>query len=408
MKKTKSIIFIAVSAFLLMGCGGKSSHIKDGKLSKSGEKTDLTTQDGQKKLKSQLDSVQNAYKDLKFESFGATLTASNVNYAVKADVDIKQIGKIEADVGLKDFGGKVEFKAAKNGKNVDASLSSQSTGGTLSVKGTLPGKDGKSSAKIDTTLSMKGIKGDLYLQGSKVYADLSNSGNETFVKNTETFVNKFMDQFSESMFGTYLQYLGEVDELAPFYDAKTNHFKLVETYNKYLPEKKIAVDMGQPLEWPEIPTDVLANYSVDAETIAMVAQYLAQMKIDFSLTTYKAGDYGFEIAINKDSIKTILNMAGAPSDVMSSVDKILTKCSFNAAAYFNKENLLEEVGFAMDLEASVTDSILKTLGAQPEEMFNKFEVSGSSKCSLLLKLQYENVKVSFPSFNDYKVMSLGY
>lgn len=412
MKKTKAIIFIAASAILLMGCSrGGGGAVNDGKLPSGGEKTDLATSEGQELMKNRMDAVSKAYEGLDLESVSITSETSGVNVALDANVEMKDVGKISLEAGLKGFGMKEELKAAKDGKNAKASISAKTTGGNVSVKASLPGKEQGKTANLDASLSLSGIEANAYLADNNFYADMSNKGNETFVKNAETFVNTLIDQFKETAFGSYLPYLisnYDVDDLGDIYDVKTNHFNFVTAYNKYLPEKKIAIKGNTPFEWPTISTDEIEEEtSIELDDIGEYMKQLAEMKINIEIVTYKDGAFGFSAALDKESLKAVAKMTGSDSNETwyNSLPDMFSNLECNVSAYFNKDNLLESVGFAYDCEAKMDKALLKTMGADVEGL-TAFDVKYSLKAKETVSIKYGNVEVKLPDFSDYKEIKM--
>lgn len=412
MKKTKAIIFIAASAILLMGCSrGSGGAVRDGKLPSGGEKTDLATSEGQDLMKNRMDAVSKAYEGLDLESVSITSETSGVNVAIDANAEMKDVGKISLEAGLKGFGMKAELKAAKDGKNAKASISAKTTGGNVSVKASLPGKEQGKTANLDASLSLSGIEANAYLADNNFYADMSNKGNETFVKNAETFVNTLIDQFKETAFGSYLPYLisnYDVDDLGDIYDVKTNHFNFVTAYNKYLPEKKIAIKGNTPFEWPTISIDEIEEEtSIELDDIGEYMKQLAEMKIDIEIVTYKDGAFGFSTALDKESLKAVAKMTGSDSNETwyNSLPDMFSNLECNVSAYFNKDNLLESVGFTYDGEAKMDKALLKTMGADVEGL-TAFDVNYSLKAKETVSIKYGNVEVKLPDFSDYKEIKM--
>ena len=409
MKKTKTIIFIAASAILLMGCSrGGGGAVNDGKLPSGGEETSLATSEGKELMKNRLNAVSEAYEGLDLDSVALTSTLSGFNVGLEANVEVKDIGKISIDAGVKNYGFKAEMKAAKDGKGVKASATTKTTGGNVSIKGSLPGKEQGKTAKIDASLSLSGVEENAYLANKNVYVDVSSNGNETFVKNTETFANKLIDQINDSMLGSlvpyYIQGYG-LNEMGDVYDAKTGHFNLVSAYNKYLPEKKIALKNYANFEWPTISFDESKDEdSIDLSQISEGIQYLAEMKVDLNIVTYKNGAFGITASLDKESLKAIMRLTGLESDYYTAIVNMFTTVECNASAYFNKDNLLESVGFAYNCEAKMDKSFMKAMGVE-EQALTAFDVKYSLKAEEKVAIKYGGIEVKLPDFSDYKEMS---
>ena len=405
MKKTKTFILIVASAFLLMACRSNGAGVQDGKLPSGGEKTDLATSEGQEVMKTRLDAVSKAYDGIDLESVSFTSVTSGVNLNYKANLEMDQLGKINLEAGVKGFGAKVEMKAAKDGKNAKASVSAKTTGGNITVKGTIPGKEQGKTADINASLSLSGIEANAYLSGSKTYVDMSSKGNETFVKNAETFANKLMDQVNNSMFSAYTMYLAQADGIGEVYDAKTGHFNLLTAYNKYLPEKKIAIDGYEPVQWPSISTKDMEETPISVDNINEAIKALAQMKIGLELVTYKNDSFGLTASLDKESFIALLQATGYAegNSMYTALPNMFTNLKCNVSAFFNKDNLLESVGFAYECDAKIDSSFLRSMG-MTEQSFKAFDMSYSLKAEETVSIKYNGIDVKLPDFSDYKAV----
>ena len=427
MKKTKLLVLTAMTALLLTGCTTSSgSSAKAGSLPSGGKSVDVTTEAGQEVMQARLESATKAYQGLDLESFSATAVTSGVTATVKADATAEGVGAISLDAGIKDFGSKVELKAAKDDKNLKASLSASTTGGSLYLKGSIPGSEEGKTAKLDASLSLKGVAVNAYISGSKAYVDLSNSGNDKLVSGAQTFVNTLLSQAETSMFGALLPMLGQIEALQGIYDAEKNEFKLVDLYNTYVTDKKMAIDMGQPVAWPEFSAsgeaEAEADASISAEQIGQAIQMLNQMKVKVEFKTYSGDGFGVAVSVDKEALLALASsFLPAPSqdlsydeepgmveeatspDVLGIIEEAVSKFSLSASVYFNKKGLLESAGFALDMEAGLKDaSVLGDYAAT----FSTFTVNVTAKASEKIDLKYNGVKVSLPSFDGYKELQL--
>lgn len=410
MKKIKIFILIATSTLLFTGCRKNASPVKDGKLPAGGEKADLATSEGQEVMKTRLDAAAKVYDDLNLESVSITSETSGIEVSVNAKVESKLYGNITLEEGIKGFGVKEEMKAAKDGKNVKASASVKTTGGSLSIKGFLPGKEQGKTANIDASLSLSGINANAYLSGNKTYVDVSNAGNETFVKNVETFTNKLLGQANESMYGEYISMLGKFNYVDEVYDTSKKQFNFVDAYKKYLPDKKIAIPSGN-YEWPTISSQDLEaleeKSEISLDNIGEAIQTLKEMKIDLEFVTYKDESFGVTAALGKEALKALVaNFADNSENTWyNTIADMFSGFTVNASAYFNKDNLLQSVGFAIDCEAKIDKSLLKFYGVDVST-FDSYDMSYALKGKETINIKYNGVEVDLPDFSDYKEIKL--
>ena len=407
MKKINVFILIAASTLLFTGCRKNSSPVHDGKLPEGGEKADLATSEGQEVLQTRLEAVTKVYDELKLESVSITSETSGVEVSARANVESDLYGKINVEEGLKGFGTKAEMKVAKDGNNVKASSSFKTTGGNLLIKGSLPGKEQGKTVDLDASLSLAGIGAKAYLSGNKTYVDMSNSGNETFVKNVETFANKLLGQADETM---YAQLIGRIDDIDEVYDLEKKQFNLVDAYNKAFPNKKIAIPSGN-YEWPTISSKNLEELEEKAEisldNIGEAIQMLNEMKIDLEIVTYKDDSFGVSMALGKDALKALITnfTNNSDNDMFNTLVNMVSGFTVNASAYFNKDNLLQSVGFSFDCEAKIDQQILKYYSAETS-LFKTCDVSYSVKGQETINFKYNDAKVDLPDFSDYKEVEL--
>ena len=413
MKKFKLLVFVMMSSMTLIGCraGGAANT---GKLPSGGESVDLKTEEGKTILKDRVNNAVKAYADLKLESISVTSTTSGVTATASTDFTMQGLGNVKMDAGIKDFGAKVELKAAKNDKYLDGSLVVSTTGGNIYAKGSLPGLEQGKVAKIDANLSLKGAKASAYLDGSegKAYVDLSNSGNEKLVKNAESFANTLMDQLTKSSLGAMIPtYLDQAYGIEEFYNKSTKQFDFVTPYNKYLPEKKMAFDLGTKVEFPEEELgealSQLSGFEIDLAQIEQVAEMLYQLDIGFEFVVYKNNAFGFSVGMDKNSLKTILNTAGGEdaAEAIKVIDSMVDKFSVNASVYFNKNFLLESAGFSADIALKIDSLADLGLDQQTAQMFESFKASAQLKGKESIAIKYNSDKVSLPNFSDYKAMN---
>lgn len=410
MKNIKLLVLTAMSALTLVGCNGG----KTGTLPSGGKKVDVTTEEGQATLKEKLSGVQKAYTALTFDSASLTSTTSDVNLSAKLNAEAESLGKITLDANLKDFGAKAEAKVAKHAKgegeeydSVDASLSAKTTSGSLSVKGSLPGQKEGETAELDASVSLKGLDASAYLSGSKIYGDISASSNDKLVTDIDAFGNTLLGQLKESMFGALLPYVlpdGIPEELFNKAELKLT---LAEFYSKNVTDKKVFIDMGKPVEWPAIEQQEEAQQEADGldEFVAQIAE-LAKQNIGFEFKTYSNSTFGFAFAMSKESL---VNLAKANSETeeegnknAEQIEKFVSKFTFNADVYFNKNFLLESAGLSFNADVKLDKSIL----GDGAETFTTFDGTVSAKATEKVELKYGGVKVEFPSFEDYKELKL--
>ena len=197
MKRTKLLVLTAMSALVLVGCNKN----KAGTLPSGGKDVDVTTEEGEKTLKDKLHETVEAYKNLKLDSASLTSTTSGVNAKADIKATIEDVGDINLNANLKDFGAKVELKAARKAKaeneeydSLEASLVASTTGGKFSLSGSIPGSEEGKTAKVDASLSLKGAEVGAYITGDKLYLNAFNSGNEKFVTDADAFANNLYGQ----------------------------------------------------------------------------------------------------------------------------------------------------------------------------------------------------------------------
>ena len=418
MKKSKLLVLAAMTALTLVGCGGGNNSGKGGELPSGGKEVDVSTETGKTTLKERLNNTVKAYGELNLESFGVKESVSGVNLEVKASADATQsLGiKADAELAVKNVGETVEGKFAKNADgNMDASVVLNGTSGSLSLKGSVTTPDPTTTAeepkyettKFDASLNVGSIEVGAYLSGSKVYADLSNSGIDKFVTGLDTFANDLLGDLSKNaMFGALLpMLLSSLDvPFISFSEEGNASFAFKSALDAEFEElggRKLYVDTGAAVEFPDLKVEgEVEGLDEAVETIAA----LAEQKIGLSFKTYDKGGYGFQLALTKDSVKTLVAAyAGAEFDA-SVIDQYLDKLSLKADIYFNDKCLLESAGLSLDIAAKF--SAEGEAAAAMELPFDSLNVTASLQGKSELKVSYNDVKVNFPSFADYKEAKL--
>ena len=412
MKKTKLLVLSILGALTLAGCG--ESGVQEGELPSGGTEVDLTTEAGQAVLKERMSATEKAYSDLELASVSFTGKTSDVKAALAFAAESDAFGgAMSLNANVNGFGSKLEVKAAKHAKGAndkydtaDASVVAETTGGSLSFKGSLPGEvdattgQVKGTAAIDTTLSLKGLSAAAYLTGNKEYVDVSNCAG--FATNLDTFANKLFGQLKTSAFGSMIAGMLPTT----MFDAQTESFKFASMYNEFTP-KKAYVELDQAIEWPTFTAEATTTATTETEEesgldldLNQIATMAANYGIGFTFVTYEDNAFGFTVTVTKDSIKTIISqLAGSEAtQVNAYVDKYLTKFSVEASAYFNKNYLLESAGFAFDFAAKMTS--LADINPAYAQMFKSFNFEVSASGSESFELKYNNVSVSLPSASE--------
>ncbi len=414
MKKTKLLVLTAMTALALAGCNNKA---KEGELPSGGKTVDVTTEAGKATLKDRLNAVSKAYEENSFDSASLTGTLSGVNLNATANAEMgdeETSYNINLEAEIKDFGAKAEVKAAKHAKgageqydSVDGSASIKTTGGTVSLKGTLPGSEQGKTASIDSSLSLKdGLDAKAYLSGSKLYLDISAESNNKLVKNTNTFANTLLGQLKESMFGSFIALLPSAGLPEGLFDAEKLEFTLDEFYANNVKDKKVFLDMGAPVEWPAFKAEESQEDTSSIDEAINAITELANMNIGFEFKTYSGNAFGFAFSMNKDSIKNIIRNTTKDEQeataLVGQVDKLLSKFTLDADVYFNKKALLESAGISFNVGANLDKDILGDYSA----MFKSFSANIEASAKAKVELKYGGVKVSFPSFADFKELKL--
>lgn len=409
MKNTKLLVLTAMSALILVGCNS-SKKADPTPSTDTGKVVDVTTEEGKATLKSKLNSTIDAYKNLKLDSASLKATAG-LNAGVKFDATLDGTGDIKLDANLKDFGAEAEVKVVKQAKgegeeydSLNASLVAKTTSGSLSLKGSLPGivDEGQEEAQpapIDASLSLKGAEAGAYIYGDKLYLNIANDGNEALVKGVDTFANTLMGQLNESIFGPLVSYLlSSSEDIGQIYDFEESKFIIADLYKEMA--ENVYLDLGKKVEFPTIEQDEEIK-GVD-EAIESIVE-LAKQKIGFQFKTFKDDSYGFELAMDKASLLTLIALNGEEAqETVQQVDKYVSKFSVNANIHFSKDFLLESAGTSFAVEGSLDKTIL----GDYSEAFSSFKTDLSLSGNVQAEAKYNGVTINFPSFEDYKEVKL--
>lgn len=401
--KKQLLVLTAMTALLLVGCNSS----KTGTLPSGGKDVDVTTEDGQATLKAKLNSTVEAYKNLKLDSASLTATTSGVNVSADVKASMTNVGEMSLNASLKDFGAKVELKAARHEKgegeeydSLDASLVAKTTGGSVKLSGSVPGEEEGKTAKLDASLSLKGAEVGAYVTGSKLYVNLANDGNQKLAEGVDAFANKLLGQLKESSFGSLISLALMSDDVKDIYNDKEGKFVIADAYKEHAADANVFLDLGKPVEFPKIEIEQNEDYTDFIKTI----EDLAAKKVGFSFKTYSNNAYGFALAMDKESLKKMI-LAENDKDAQETVtqiDKYIGKFSLNADIYFNKDLLLESAGVSFNLEGSLDKEVL----GEEASMFESFSAKLSAKGSEKMEIKYNNAKVDFPSFEGYKEYKL--
>ena len=404
MKKTKLLILTAMSALLLVGC----NNTKTGTLPSGGKSVDVTTEGGEATLKDKLSATIEAYKNLKLDSASVTATASGVKASADVKATVENVGDINLKANLKDFGAKVELKAARHTKgegeeydSLDASLVAKTTNGSFSLNGTVPGKEEGKTSKVDASLSLKGAEVGAYIKGDKLYANFANSGNEQLANNADSFANKLLGQLNESVFAPLLPSVLSGDDFKDIYDAEKGKFVIADAYKEMAKEGNIYLSLGKPVEFPTIDVD---EQDEDYKELIDSILELASNDVGFLFKTYSNNAYGFQLAMNKTALKALIALENKEDskETIEQIDKYIKNFSFNADVYFNKDALLESAGVSFNIEANLDKDSL----GEDASMFTAFTAKVSASGSAKVEVKYNSTKVEFPSFDGYKEIKL--
>ena len=412
MKKTRLLVLTAMAALTLTGCGNASQNNKGGELPSGGKEVDVKTEDGKKSLNEHVGSAVKAYRDLNLTSASLKATLSGVNESASVKVATaadEEAGipdlKANLDFNLKDFGAKLEVNAAKHAKGaddpydyLDASANLSTTGGSLAIKGSLPGLEEGKTSKLDASLSLGGLSADAYLIGNKAYFNVDGNGN--FFKGLDTFANKLYPSLLNSYVGMFL---GTVEISETVFDAEKGVFNFASMYEELSP-KKAYLELGQPVIWPTFSADneeTLLPAGIEDFNFADYLEAIKQFGIDLSLVTYKDLSFGLKLELNKESLKTLAGMFVASDQagmINTVLDNYLTKFSLGASIFFNKDGLLESIGASYDVAFKMND--LSKLAPEAASMFKTFSVEAASSANFKVEIGYNDGKVVLPSASE--------
>ena len=401
MKKAKLLVLAAMSALLLAGCAGGQSS---GTLPSGGKEEKVTEEAGKATLKSRLNSTKEAYEKLEVSGVQLTASASGVNLSAKANAESPAFGKIAIDANLKDLGGNATVVAAKD-KDGKLAMSAEAklSGGSLSLKGQLPGEKPEDVVKFDSSLSLKGPEAKMYLTGDKAYVDASSSGNTTFVGNVDKFGNKLLEDMSKSPLGALISMVaGEYLNAEGKLDLSSSFAKVEKKF--YTTSPTGAIDWPLPGGKNTSPVDGETG-PVDGETdpldsiVEGIAQVSEQLGLKF--VTYSNGSYGFQLGMTKESLVKFVKETEKDADL--SFFDYVNKLSFNAAILFNKEFLLESFSCSLDFAAKMDLEGLKKINGDAAESFTAFNAEVNAKASAKAELKYGTFEVKLPSdLSSYK------
>lgn len=409
MKKLNLLVLSTFAALALVGC----NKAKDGELPSGGKEVDVTTEAGQATLKERMKGMEDAYRNLSADSLSLTSTTSGVNLTAKVDAEMDQVGKVSLDAQIKDVGAKLEAKAAKHAKgegeeydSVDAQVALETTSGSVALKGSLPGAKENTTSSFDASLNLKGVKASAYLLGSKVYVDLSDKGNDTFVKGVDEFGNRVLTGLKDSFVGMLLPYILPEDIPEELLDRKELKLTLADYYNALLPEKQFYVETGAAIQWPFAKQEQPAQDEKALDGFVQGIAGYAEKGIGLTFKTYDKKSFGFALAMSKESLIAIAKAQSESEEdaktAVEQINKVFTKFSFKADVFFNKEGLLESIGATFDIEAKLDKSVLGDAG----ETFTTFGAEISGKGTEKIALKYGGVKVSFPDFKNFKELKI--
>ena len=131
------------------------------------------------------------------------------------------------------------------------------------------------------------------------------------------------------------------------------------------------------------------------------------MRIDLEIVTYKDDSFGVSMALGKDALKALITnfTNNSDNDMYNTLVNMVSGFTVNASAYFNKDNLLQSVGFSFDCEAKIDQQILKYYSAEAS-LFKTCDVSYVVKGQETINFKYNDAKVDLPDFSDYKEVEL--
>ena len=402
MKKAKLLVLAAMSALLLAGCGGQSA----GSLPSGGKEEKLSEESGKATLKSRLNSTKEAYEKLDVTGIQLTSSTSGVGLTAKANAESAAIGKIALDASLKDFGANATLKAAKTEQGMlVASVNAKTTGGSLSLKGQLPGEKPEDVVKFDSSLSLKGPEANLYVSGDKLYVDASAAGNTSFVGNLDKFGNKLLEDMAKSPLGAL------IPMMAGDYLNEEGKFDFSSSFSSV--DKKFYTSIGSEISWPFVASQVQPRELEDGEPtgeqmeeedgLDEFVETIAQMSetLGLKFVTYSNGSFGFSLGMTKESLLKFVKENDKDADV--SMFDYVNKLSVKASVFFNKDYLLESASCSLDLGMKMDLAGLKKVNEDAGASFSAFNAEVTAKGEAKAEIKYGAVEVKLPSdLSSYK------
>ena len=413
MKKTKILVLAVMSALTLVGCGGGNST-PSGELPSGGTEVDLKDETNKATLKSCLANTRDAYKE---ELTSVSLKSNTTGGLVLDAKAVTGLGDIALKLDAKDLKAESNVVLAKSEKgNVDASAKVSTTGGSITLSGSVPkefdstalsyimaglpvpeGEKKESVTFSATPIEFKGEEVNAYLSESKLYADYSSSKNERLVKNLDVTLNSVYEQLRDR--GSALAQLVALLEGQPFYDSKEG-FVFSKMYKDL--DKKVYTDMGKTVEWPTFEQKE-GEQTDDLDKIVDTIVELAKENLGITFKTYKEKSFGFQFALSKESLVAYVKKVAGEMVADIDFDKYLDRLSLNASILFNKNAMLESVGGSIDIAVkySGVPDIGGDYGPLVKMLVSSFDASLELNASSSMTIKYNSGKVKFPSFDGY-------
>ncbi len=385
MKQTKLLVLTAMSALLLTGCDALMGGNSAGKLPSGGKTEDLSTEEGQATLKARLASTTEAYKGLEFNALSLDASSSfSLNGSVKANLN--GFGDFNLSAGINNFNTKSSLVAAKDedGK-VAASYTASTTSGTVSLKGTVPGTKEGTKVNVSSSASISGAKAGAYLKGDKLY--VSADGNKAVASNIDKFANKLVEDLSKDE--GYVSLLNFA--LANLDFVENGKFNIAGLYENE--DKKVYQQLDEAIDWPVIEEEAEEIDEDDIEDAVEEIDEIAAKDLGFEFKTYSNNGYGLSFALNKDRILKLIE----DEEDKEGFAEYVSKLELKASVYFNKNYLLESIGFSYNVSAKLDKGILDE---DDQAKFEEFSAEISSKGSFELDVKYNQGTVSYPSDLD--------
>ena len=403
MKNKKLLVLAAMSTLVLVGCGNKKSDPKPAE----NNVVDVSTDEGKALLASKLTATLKAYEGLDFSCASVKATA-NLNASAKADATFEgDVGSISLNAEIKNFGAQAEAKVVKVAKDAQveesydslaASLVAKTTGGSLSLKGSLPGQEEGTTAAINSSLSLGGAEAGVYLKEDKLYVNLANDGNEALAEGADTFANGLLGQLGESMFGPLVPYLlSSIEDLKGIYDPELNKFLIADAYKEHAADANTYLNLGKPVEFPAIDID---EQGEDFTSFIDSVVELAKQNIGFKFINNKDNSYSFELAMDKAALKNLVSATGEEGieETVAQIEKYVSKFSLNVSVNFGKDLLLASENLSFSIEGSLDKDILGDYSGTFSAFKTDFSASGSEN----VEVKYSGVSIEYPSFEGYK------